>query len=479
MKPFRTFAFRLLTFAFCLPLSAHVGSPDVYLEGKAGPYNMTVVVRPPAIVPGIAEVEVYLRGKLAPGEIPSLKIQPITYATQKLGAPVPDVLKQSSSDPQYFTGQVWFMGTGSYDVRVIAKGSRGEGVMSVPTPSTSRAVLGMPRGMGILLFGLMMFLVIGAVNVVGAAVREAELTPGAPPDARSRSKARIAMAVSLVAFAAVVWLGNSWWSAEASSFANHIYQPLRLDSAIEGGKLVVSLRDPSIMHWRSIDDFVEDHGHLMHLFLVRYPDFDAFYHLHPKRTGPARYETPLPPAPPGDYRVFADVVHQSGFPETPAGELQIPAGAATATGTLNDSDDSFAAPLPNGLQLVWDRPATLVARRPYSLDFRLLDASGKPVPSTQLYMGMAGHAVIAKRDLSVFAHVHPSGTVPMASLMAFGDHSMMHAGVNEIAPDVSFPYGFPQPGAYRIWVQVRYQGQVLTVPFDAQVQPEPTATESK
>src|SRR5580698_9934959 len=119
----------LAVFVFCLPLFAHVGNPDVYLEGKAGPYEMTVVVRPPAIVPGIAEVEVYLRGKLAAGEIPSLKIQPITYATRNLGAPVADALKQSASDPQYFTGQVWFMGTGSYDVRVIAAGSRGEGVM--------------------------------------------------------------------------------------------------------------------------------------------------------------------------------------------------------------------------------------------------------------------------------------------------------------------------------------------------------------
>src|ERR1019366_9502084 len=190
MKPFRTFAFCLLPFAFCLSLWGHVGSPDVYLEGKAGPYEMTVVVRPPAIVPGIAEVEVYLRGKLAPADIPTLKIQPMTYATQKLGAPVPDALKQSAADPQYFTGQVWFMGTGSYSVRVIAKGSRGEGVLSVPTPSTSRAVLTMPRGLGLFLFGLLLFLVVGAISVVGAAVREAELTPGAAPNARSKRNAR-------------------------------------------------------------------------------------------------------------------------------------------------------------------------------------------------------------------------------------------------------------------------------------------------
>jgi hypothetical protein len=37
---------------------AHVGSPDVYYEGDAGAYHLLVTVRPPAMIPGVAAVEI-------------------------------------------------------------------------------------------------------------------------------------------------------------------------------------------------------------------------------------------------------------------------------------------------------------------------------------------------------------------------------------------------------------------------------------
>ena len=65
--------------------------------------------------------------------------------------------------------------------------------------------------------------------------------------------------------------------------------------------------------------------------------------------------------------------------------------------------------------MVWDRGGETVwhAKRPYLFRFRVEDGTGNPASDMELYMGMLGHAAFVRSDLSVFAHVHPSGSVPM------------------------------------------------------------------
>jgi len=130
----------------------------------------------------------------------------------------------------------------------------------------------------------------------------------------------------------------------------------------------------------------------------------------------------------------------------------------------------------DGTRIIWMRDAQpLITKRLTIFTFRVEDASGQPANDLELYMGMPGHAVFVRRDLRVFAHVHPSGSAPMAAI-AIGQRSLdaqpapMHTGHAGMLPaTVSFPYGFPEPGDYRIFVQVKRHGRVETAAFDAPV----------
>ena len=47
-------------------------------------------------------------------------------------------------------------------------------------------------------------------------------------------------------------------------------------------------------------------------------------------------------------------------------------------------------------------------------------------------------------------------------------HSMMQP--SGIPAEVTFPYGFPKPGPYRVFVQMKRAGQVVTGAFSVRVE---------
>jgi hypothetical protein len=57
----------------------------------------------------------------------------------------------------------------------------------------------------------------------------------------------------------------------------------------------------------------------------------------------------------------------------------------------------------------------------------------------------------------------------MVAQQDFG--SSMHQGsMPALTDEVSFPYGFPQAGDYRLFVQIKRHGEVETGVFDAHVE---------
>jgi hypothetical protein len=481
----------------CAPVAhAHVGSPDVYADGQAGPYKLFVVVRPPLVIPGVADVEV----RAEAGGVDTITITPIPLTGDAANhPPVPEAMQRAANDSAFFTGHLWIMASGSWRIRLAVNGGQGSGVLSIPVPATALGTRKMTPGLGVLLAGLGVLLVTGMVGIVGAAAREARLPLGAQVAAPNRRNARIAMAVALAVLITGVVLGNVWWNADAADYSRYIYKPLQMTTELQQGSVLnLKLRDPGWLKQRKLDDFIPDHDHMMHLYVIRWPAMDVVAHLHPSPTATGEFQLTLPTMPAGEYRMYADVVHASGFPETIVGTITLPTISSRAPegddalGTASQVDEAAAHAdplsstfrLPDGYTMVWMNPGRIAPRTPTEFQFELLDPAGKPPQDMALYMGMLGHAAFVKADGSTFAHIHPTGTVSMAAFMMANPQAQnSDAGTHEMpgmpemnkgqsVPNVAkFPYGFPTAGTYRIFVQMKHGATIETGVFDAETSP--------
>src|SRR5436190_276105 len=100
----------------------HIGSPDVYYEGNAGPYPIRVVVRPPGVVPGLAEINV----RLLDGHGDRVTVLPVYFRSGRKGAPPPDVAERVRGDTNLFTASLWFMESGAYSIDIAVEGAAGK-----------------------------------------------------------------------------------------------------------------------------------------------------------------------------------------------------------------------------------------------------------------------------------------------------------------------------------------------------------------
>lgn len=168
--------------------------------------------------------------------------------------------------------------------------------------------------------------------------------------------------------------------------------------------------------------------------------------------------------------------------------------------------------LQDGSSIVWEEKPNqkLQSGKVYDLKFSVLAPDGKAA-ELQTYLGMMGHAAVIKDDASVYIHLHPNGTFSSTAVQLmqkridektnarpnlnnpkrFRDSvdnvlaklqtmteverdkflmgDMKHESNGHHGGEVTFPYVFPKAGNYRIWLQVKRDGKILTGVFDAQV----------
>jgi len=154
---------------------AHVGSPDVFFQGNAGPYHLVATIRTPPMIPGVAQIEIRSD---APG-LRDVMVTPLYInGDGSKYPPPPDKLQPAAGDGQFFSGSIWLMDSGSWQVRVQADGALGAGTVAIPVPAFARSTLPMPKSLGAVLLGLLVLLVAALVAIFGAARREGTLEPG-------------------------------------------------------------------------------------------------------------------------------------------------------------------------------------------------------------------------------------------------------------------------------------------------------------
>jgi hypothetical protein len=491
----------LLCLAIAIATSAHIGSPDTFFQGAAGPYKLNVRVFPPGVVPGIAWV--YVRTPEA--DVDSVTVRPVYWKAGVKGAPPPERADTVSGEKGLFAQKMWLMSRGSYAIAVDIHGKRGAHQVSVPVmaQATSRLGLGIPFAAMLVAFGVILFA--GLVAIVRGAASDSLVEPDREPDQVARRRGSLGAIITVPILLIVVFGGARWWRGEDAAYDRTIYRPLVADATVatgpRGHSLRLAVRDTSGQGMLR-DPLMLDHGKPMHLFLVKAQSMSSFAHLHPGREPGGVFVTAVPALPEGKYHVFGDIVLETGAAYTVATDIEVP---APVLDTLGDPDDSwiyaaFGVPAAKGarselapdLALQWETADTIIAGVDVTLEFTLRGPRGTVIP-VQPYLGMPGHAVVIHEDATVFAHLHPMGSMSMATIQAFelrnrGDTTPEgrlvdpHAAMNmkpakgkkppaepELAGRFSFPFAFPKAGRYRLWVQVKKDGRVHTGDFEVAV----------
>ncbi len=488
---------------------AHLNGLNVFFDGDAGGYPVHVVIRPPNVVPGVAEISVRVEGS----GVQRVTTLPVFWKSGREGAPPPDVAKLVRGETNLYSSTLWLMKPGGYSVDVSVEGARGGGTVIVPVNAIATNTRGMSHPMELILASLAVLLFVILVRVAGAIFGQSLLGPGEIPDAARIFRGRMAMVVTAMIFLLALWGGRKWWNFKEHEYRNEIlYHPGDLFASVreETNQNVLQLEVNNPNEPDQSPALIPDHGKLMHLFLIREPDMKVFAHLHPLKRTWEKFEVALPPLPAGHYDVYADITHETAFSETLAATVELPAPTARVMqfwgittnspeqvcGAMSvltappegfpltlDPDDSWhmdgdtagtapknVARVSNGRSIVWLAPGDLVQDRPLSLRFQLLDTNGQP-ETLEPYIGMFGHAAVRSNDGDVFAHIHPTGTFSMAAQEYFAGTNAPHARADAANPvrEVSFPFAFPNPGAYHLWVQLKADGKAYTGVFEAVV----------
>jgi hypothetical protein len=205
--PTRALARLLGVASLVLVASAHVGSPDTWFQGNAGPYPVRAVIRLPGVIPGLAQIDITVSGD----GVQQVTAQPVIFDAGTGGAPPADIAEPVAGRPGAYHAELWFMQPGSFSVHIAVHGTQGEGTVVIPVAAVAERQIPLYPWLGWILSALGILLFVGAVTIVRAAATDGVTAPGASPPPGATRKGTMWAVLG----GAVICLGllgaRSWW----------------------------------------------------------------------------------------------------------------------------------------------------------------------------------------------------------------------------------------------------------------------------
>ncbi|ANM29595.1 hypothetical protein ABI59_08400 [Acidobacteria bacterium Mor1] len=457
-----------------LPAGAHLNSPHVFVQDLAGPYDILLIAHMPEAIPGEAEVQVRIQDRAADEQI-SVQIRAVPPQGEQHAAPWVDGVP-SEVDPAFFTAPVPLMVTGVWRLQARLEGVRGVGTLSVAAPAQIPAPKTIEPGLAGTLIGMLTFLFFSGFLILGSMGRNAHrLESAGVPSPVDIRRGRIWGALGGAAFTVILaFIGNYWSQVHALyevADSRRIVGSLRTLGPVAAGRPVEAVLTLGGDGGQRELGIVPARGHMMHMTIVRYPDADHFWHINPEKSGPSAFRFRFEPPVRGEYRVFGQVTRESGEVLTVTESFEVADGrvrSREATGVQSAPFgstrlDELTADAGEGYRVRWVLPQSrsLIAGEFYPLTFELLDPEGAVVAAAPVE-GEPGRLTVMRADADVFAEIYPGGTTQVDSRDPRGSEGTARE-------QVQFPYGFPEAGLYRLWVQLNHEGQGRVAVFDVPV----------
>ncbi len=214
-------------------------------------------------------------------------------------------------------------------------------------------------------------------------------------------------------------------------------------------------------HGRVVHDEYElEHDKELHLIVVR-RDTAIFEHVHPTKGEDGTWSVDLSLRDPGVYRAYADF-KIGGEKRTLATDLFVPGEfrpkplpAPAPTAQPVDTSGEVAPELE--VRLV---TPSVGAGDETSLTFEVT-RNGQPFEALEPYLGARGHLVALREGDLAYLHVHPAE--------GGAEHEDGSPPADTHGDQIQFVATFPTVGRYRLFLQFKTGGEILTVAYTVEV----------